>query len=80
MAIRIRKTGDLFCATHTEPEEGDTYLDDGIHYYLSQLTGAIRPSKTHNVDNLWFWNIKHEMLNHYAELTNTAINQIFINE
>ncbi len=68
MAIRIRKTGELLCAAHTAPMEGDTYLDDDIHYYLSQLTRAIRPSKTHDIDNLWFWNIKDECLNHYAEI------------
>ncbi|OPC66366.1 hypothetical protein DSC47_10070 [Elizabethkingia miricola] len=28
MALRIRKTGEILCAAHTKPEEGDTYLDD----------------------------------------------------
>ena len=70
MAIRIRITGELLCATHTQPMEGDTYIDDQIHYYLSQLTGAIRPSKTHDIDNLWFWNIKPELIEHYAEIVN----------
>ena len=68
MAIRIRETGELLCAAHTEPMEGDTYIDDSVHYYLSQLTNAIRPSKNHEKDNLWFWNIKDEMLEHYAEI------------
>lgn len=70
MAIRIRITGELLCAAHTQPIEGDTYINDQIHYYLSQLTRAIRPSKTHDTDNLWFWNIKPELIEHYAEIVN----------
>lgn len=73
MAIRIRKTGELLCAAHTEPMGGDTYLNDNIHYYLSVLTEAIRPSKTHDIDNLWFWNIKDENLEHYAEINSYEI-------
>ncbi|MCT4190243.1 hypothetical protein HZP50_07025 [Elizabethkingia anophelis] len=45
MALRIRKTGEILCAAHTKPEEGDTYLDDNIHYFLSVLTGAITASE-----------------------------------
>ena len=70
MALRIRINGDIVCAAHTEAEEGDTYLHDGIHYYLSVLTDSIRASKNHNEDNLWFWNIKDYMLEHYAEINN----------
>ena len=70
MSLRIRETGEILCAAHTDPMDGDTYLDDKIHYYLSQLTGAIRPSKTHSTDNLWFWNIKPEVLDHYANIIN----------
>ncbi len=73
MALRIRVTGEILCAAHTEPMEGDVYLDDNIHYYLSQLTGAIRPSKMHTEDNLWFWNIKIELLDHYADIVNSEI-------
>lgn len=39
MAIRIRKVdGHLFalCATETNPEEGDLYLDDNVHHALSE--------------------------------------------
>lgn len=68
MAIRIREDGTMLCAAHTEPLNGDTYINDEIHYYLSTLTEAIRPSKDHNVDNLWFWNIKEDSLEHYAEI------------
>ena len=40
MAIRIRDRGDgvliALCAAKTQPEEGDLYLDDEVHYALSQ--------------------------------------------
>lgn len=70
MAIRIRSNGDLLCAAHTEPMEGDTYLHDDIHYYLSVLTDSIRASKNHEKDNLWFWNIREENISHYADIQN----------
>lgn len=70
MAIRIRINGDIVCAAHTEEEFGDTYLNDEIHYYLSVLTNAIRPSKSHSQDNLWFWNILDENISHYADINN----------
>lgn len=60
MALRIRSNGDIVCAAMTEPQEGDTYLHDGIHYYLSVLTEAIVASENHKEDALWFWNIKEE--------------------
>lgn len=68
MAIRIREDGTILCAAMTEKEEGDTYLNDDIHYYLSQLTKAIRPSKTHTKDALWFWNIQEDMVEHLGEI------------
>lgn len=60
MSLRIRKTGEILCAANTKAEEGDIYLDDNIHYYLSVLTEAIIASPNHKEDNLWFWNIKKE--------------------
>ena len=39
MAIRIRRIDGVLialCAAKTEAIEGDLYLDDGIHYALSQ--------------------------------------------
>ena len=68
MAIRIRETGEILCAAHTEPMEGDTYIHDGLHYYLSVLTGAIIASPNHKEDNLWFWNIKPDMEEHYKDI------------
>ncbi|KGT09528.1 hypothetical protein NV63_06795 [Elizabethkingia anophelis] len=70
MALRIRKTGEILCAAHTKPEEGDTYLDDNIHYFLSVLTGAIIASENHFEDNLWYWNILPDQQKHYEEILN----------
>jgi len=67
MALRIRKNGDILCAAHTEPKQGDTYINDDIHYYLAVMTEAIRASNNHEQDNLWFWNIKQGLLKHEAE-------------
>lgn len=39
MAIRIRKVDGhnvAICAARSHPKEGDIYLDDGVHYSLSQ--------------------------------------------
>jgi len=43
MAVRIREDGTIICAAVTEPEPGDTYLDDGICERLS----ACRPNSLH---------------------------------
>lgn len=68
MSLRIRKSGEILCAANTELEEGDTYLNDEIHYYLSVLTSAIVASENHSDDNLWFWNIKEGEKPHYEEI------------
>ena len=38
MAIRVRRVGDITiacCAVETDPEPGDLYLDDAVHYALA---------------------------------------------
>ena len=35
MAVRIRKDGTIVCAAKSQPEDGDGYIDDGLHYILS---------------------------------------------
>lgn len=35
MAVRVRKDGRILCAAMHLAEEGDIYIDDGIHYLLS---------------------------------------------
>jgi len=68
MALRIRITGEILCAAHTKAEKGDTYIDDQTHYMLSQLTRAIVPSENHEKDNLWFWNVQPDMIEHYKKI------------
>lgn len=36
MALRIRKGGRVVCAAQYEAKEGDTYIDDGVHYILAR--------------------------------------------
>ena len=61
MALRIRKNGKVLCAAIHKEEVGDTYLDDGIHYYLSVekkvlVTESIEKHK--NCGEWWWrWNI-----------------------
>lgn len=41
MALRIRANGRVFCAAHSVKEEGDLYIDDGLHYELSAVNGVL---------------------------------------
>lgn len=38
MALRVRKDGRILCAAKSKPEEGDIYIDDGIHQWLTRCT------------------------------------------
>ena len=55
MAIRWREDGRLICAAMSEPEEGDTYIDDRLHYQLSVITRAIIADINHKTNGLWHW-------------------------
>tara|TARA_R110002072_G_scaffold302984_2_gene490700 strand:+ start:460 stop:666 length:207 start_codon:yes stop_codon:yes gene_type:complete len=55
MSIRWRKDGRLLCAAMTEPEEGDTYIDDNLHYQLSVISRAIMADVDHETNGLWYW-------------------------
>lgn len=37
MALRIRKDGSILCAALNQEKEGDLYIDDNLHYYLSVI-------------------------------------------
>ena len=39
MAIRIRKDGRMLCAKYHKEEEGDIYVNDSIHEWLSGCRG-----------------------------------------
>ena len=57
MALRIRKDGHIFCARHTQPEIGDTYINDNLHYKMSVVHGVITtyPMPEHTKTGEWFW-------------------------
>lgn len=52
MAVRIRKDGIIVCAAHSEPEDGDCYLDDAVHYRLYTL--GVLHSNHDEVDTWYF--------------------------
>lgn len=52
MAIRWRKNDKLFCAAFSEPEEGDTYIDDRLHYKLAVELKVITSIKD---GTTWKW-------------------------
>ena len=57
MAVRIRQNGTILCAAMHPAEEGDTYINDGLHYRLSVLYGVLvaEPMERHQHDGLWWW-------------------------
>ena len=55
MAIRWRKSGQLVCAATSDPEEGDTYIGDRLHYQLSVISRAIMADIDHEKNGLWYW-------------------------
>lgn len=55
MAIRKRLDGTLICAAMSDAEEGDTYIDDGLHYLLSVESKAILADVDHEKNGLWHW-------------------------
>jgi hypothetical protein len=55
MAIRWRKDDSLICAAMSDPEEGDTYIDDRLHYQLSVISRAILADVDHEKNGLWHW-------------------------
>lgn len=57
MAVRIRKDGRIFCAAMRGPEEGDTYIDDDLHYELSVIKKVLvsEPMEKHKISAEWWW-------------------------
>lgn len=57
MAMRMRRDGTMWCAAHTQPMEGDAYIDDGVHYLLSVELGVIvaLPMPAHEQHCQWWW-------------------------
>lgn len=58
MAVRIRKTGRIFCAALSQEMAGDCYIDDGLHYDLSvERKVLITTENEHHMKNggEWWW-------------------------
>ena len=36
MALRVRKNGKILCAAKSGPMEGDIYVDDAVHSWLTR--------------------------------------------
>lgn len=57
MALRIRKNGKILCAAIHKQEEGDTYIDDDLHYQMSVIHKVIaaEPMEKHKESGEWWW-------------------------
>ena len=45
----------MLCAAMFEEKEGDTYIDDNLHYQLSVISRAIVADVDHESNGLWYW-------------------------
>ena len=52
MAIRWRVDGRLLCAAMSEEEDGDTYINDALHYQLSVVSRVILADPEHESNGL----------------------------
>lgn len=68
MALRIRKDGRIFCAALHPPKDGDTYIDDGLHYEMSVIHRVIYtdPEPIHSQHGEWWWSGRKHV-DHRAE-------------
>lgn len=66
MAVRVRRpSGEIVCAAMHPAQEGDCYLDDGLHYKLSVELGVLVSEPMdlpegvglggHRRHGLWWW-------------------------
>ena len=56
MAVRIRKDGRILCAAMHPAEDGDLYVDDALHYYLSVEAKVLvtEPHERHKEHGEWW--------------------------
>jgi hypothetical protein len=57
MAVRIRKDGRILCAAMHGKEDGDIYVDDGVHYHLSVERRVLvtESFESHYQHGQWWW-------------------------
>lgn len=58
MSIRWRCDGTLVCGAKSTPRDCDTYIDDRLHYQLSQELKVIKPDIDEAENGLWHWFVK----------------------
>ena len=59
MSLRWRADGRLLCAAKHGVEEGDTYLDDRLHYELAVLRRVLIPEPDEPESGAWRWADEH---------------------
>lgn len=57
MSIRWRCDGTLVCGAKSEPRDCDTYIDDRLHYHMSQELNVIEPDTNENKNGIWHWSV-----------------------
>lgn len=57
MAVRIRRDGRVLCAAMHPEEDGDIYINDALHYYLSVEVRVLvtEPHERHQRRGEWWW-------------------------
>lgn len=55
MSVRWRLTGELICGAKSSPMEGDTYIDDTLHYELSVIQKVLVPDVNEKENGRWHW-------------------------
>jgi hypothetical protein len=55
MSLRWRSTGELLCAAKHPEREGDTYIDDRLHYELSINHSVVVPARDEEKTGRWYW-------------------------
>ena len=68
MAIRWRVDGRLVCAAMSDPEDGDCYIDDRLHYQLSVVSRTILADIGHETNGLWHW-VHDSLLRAHSEVS-----------
>lgn len=55
MSLRWRTNGMLVCGAKSLSQPQDTYIDDRLHYHLSQKLKVIKPDADEARSGFWHW-------------------------
>ena len=55
MSLRWRCDGTLLCGAKSDARHCDSYIDDRLHYHLSQVLGVIEPDPDEDQTGRWHW-------------------------